>query len=321
MTNYDKNVNDFHRVVNYYYLYRERSNGRGKRKEKDITIPKRWFEAFSRIQNSSMDERTVKSIVYDIQVEENRNMVLIGMHQPIDLALMSRIDSRKEVVKDFKLDDSEGSIRLANASAVAITEINGALVFALARGSSVSVPRQRALIEFFNHMFSQKNNYVWKNKGITMEPDKELLEKCDGVTFYTGSFLEDNRSIQSQIEDGGGRIRSVLRKFAENANGEVEIKIKVSDSKNNPDVQKELKEQVQESIKGMYAKSSIEHAEIIVDNETKIINLLEHDMATDIFLPPSKRIGLTFTALLEMVGDELERVKSTIEDIFNNNSN
>lgn len=119
---YDETIDDFHRAVNFYRLYRVLTNPMG-RKRDDPTAPKNWLEEIEQVKELSMEERTVNGIVYQVEVDYRKKAATIGMHKRLDPSLMSQIDLGEESIADFKFESQGGGLLLAHASAVAITEV------------------------------------------------------------------------------------------------------------------------------------------------------------------------------------------------------
>lgn len=307
---YDESIDDFHRAVNFYRLYRVLTNPMGKRRD-DPTAPKNWLEALKEIMDLSMEERTINGIVYEVEVDERRRAATIGMHKQLDPSLMSQINRGEESVADFKLESQGSGVLLAHASAVAITEIQGTLVVAIARGSSISVPRQRAVSIFFNHFFATEKGVNWAHKGLIVPADIERLKRANRIKQYTAKFIESPHTLKGALVQGKGP-RKASRLIAKPLGGEVEILLNVKDVKNQRNVQEEMLEQVLTTNDGLW-HGSVQRATAVIDNDEVVLDLIDHDMASTIYFSPPERATLTFSSLLKAVKLELLRLEEEVQ--------
>lgn len=307
---YEEVIDDFHRTINYFRLYRYNPGRRNRKAHEDSAAPKNWLDAMAEVQDFPMEQRTVNDIVYEVQVDRKTSTATIGMHKRLDPSLMSRIDIEGQSIGDFKLEQEGSGVRLAHASAVAIKEITGTLVVAIARGSSITVPRQVAVSAFFNHFFGDDST-KWKHKGIIVAGDLELLKRTNRIKSYYARFIESPNTLEGELAKGSGP-RGASRRVAQDLGGEIEVNLHVKDSKQDLKVQEKMLEQVLSANKGHW-EGSVHKAIAVIDDEDVVLDLIEHDMASTIYFSPERRVGLSFSNLLVAVKNELLRLDEEIQ--------
>ena len=305
---------EFIRTVRYYCMETVLNKGNGET-ERGFYAPSSWQDNFITFKSLAFNRRWFDGVVYE--VHSTKNSVTFGMHRPLDSKFITEIDREGGSVQDYANSNEDHDRLLANATAVAVKEISGRIVVAVAQSNGQQSPTHKAVERLFEKIFApldSPSNYHWEARGIIEDADVEKLSKADGVTMLEGSFIAHPDAMISL-----GPMQNILDTIGNAVGYEVEVKMKlqIKPSKSSDPGPKNMLSLVWDARRtNQFTGKKIPKVEVATAEGTEILELAQHKFATKAYLDVNDVIGVNFSSLLNKVMEELDNNTERIESIL-----
>lgn len=290
----------YKRSVRYYHFHLVRKNSGGRLIESSVFPPEDWRdrikETFAQAENGLLIPGDKAGIRYYLHEHDSRpDLIQVSMHSRMNLSFSTEISEDASAPKDFRLLDSQGSRYLAKATSVTLGVMNDRLVAAIAQGTRDSAPGIRALERLIGYGIPLKDkSWSWKHKGVMLESDRKIMENSNGVVAFSGGFISE---LLPTHDDVITRTMAELRSYL-GTDVQLTLTCQVADrySKTGTDKLRDLVARMP-----FYAKTKKPKATIIDENGVeKVLTLVRHDFASEIYLRPDDLIGANFSSLLKL---------------------
>lgn len=304
-------LDEFIRTVHYYYMKTIPNKGSGETK-KGFDAPSSWQDNLITFKSLAFNQRWFDGVVYE--VHSTKNSVTFGMHRPLDSKFITEIDREGGSVQDYANSKEDHDRLLANATAVAVKEISGHLVVAIAQSNGQQSPTHKAVERLFEKIFDSPNNYHWEAAGIMEDSDVEKLSKADGVTMLEGSFIAQPDAMMNL-----GPMQNILDTIGNAVGYEVKVKMKlqIKPSRSSDPSTKNMLSLVLNALRlKQFVGKKIPKVEVATAEGSEILELAQHKFATKAYLDVNDVIGINFSSLLNKVMEELDNNTERIESIL-----
>lgn len=281
-----------------------------------------WADLLQRVAGLTIEERTVKEIVYE-PASLLSGGTLLGMHKPINPDFMSTIDSKAGKIADLMkaTDDTDDgddgpSDRFANSTAVCFLPVGN--VFAVALGNTMA-PRAGQIAHFLDEFLPPEvKGAFWKTEALVDDDEIRKLRQAKGLVAFSSKFNTARHLFN--VDDHGSGVVSFGERIAQRVGGDVEItiEVKLKPAARNTSVKQKMLDLLMSDLATLAGKGSNAKAKALMSQGIEEeLSLVEHNLAADFEIDKLGSESHQFSELLQALGDvsaEMEtKVKSILE--------
>lgn len=269
-----------------------------------------WPHILERVKALSVDDRTIDGTIFD-PVRTDHGWVLT-MHKPLARGYKSRLDSSTGNVLDW-LED-EGTYRVAYSTAVVFLERNAAFLLCKGEHSSPGHPDVQA---FMRHFIDLPPATHWDVQPMVAEGQMREFQDVAGV-HALDLTMTTRRDLFNHDQQGKGRsLDAVLSALSDAIGTDLQVTLKVSIDR--PNRSKRAMQRMRDVVNESASWFSAAGKKAVVATETtggvrEALNLVSHDLAVDIVLPPESTERQSFQDLIHALVAEAASLNARLRE-------
>lgn len=268
-----------------------------------------WPTILAGVKGLPLDDRTLDGTIFD-PVETDYGWVLT-MHKPLQRGYKSRLNSSTGDVLDW-LED-EGDFRVAHSTAVAFLDRGAAFVLCKGERSSPGHPD----VEVFMRQFIDlpPGNH-WNVQPMVAEGQMREFQEVAGV-HSLDLTMTTSRDLFTHDQQGQGHaLDALLSNLSDAIGADLQITLKVSIDR--PNRSKRATQKMRDVVSTSAAWFSAGGKKAVVKAETRdgvreALNLVNHDLAVDIVLPPESTERQSFQDIISALVVEAAALNARLE--------
>ncbi|WIK82122.1 hypothetical protein [Micrococcus lylae] len=263
-----------------------------------------WGNVLRRVKALPFEARTIKGIVYD-PVETPAGWAL-SMHKPISPGYKSVLKSDSGDIEDW-LVDSDSAYRFAYSTAVVF--LGTAATFAICKGEH-QAPGHPDVERFLEHFLepTEKGAY-WQVRAVTAPGQTPEFQAVQRVRSLDLAMTTRGDLFNGEARGSGTSLDGLLSAVADQVGADLQVRLHLSIEKAQRSTKPEqnLRGVVQQSMR--WITSSGTRAVVETEDSSGVreaLNLVTHNLAVDIALPPQSTERQSFRDIITGLSDQVE---------------